>query len=179
LQPLCDCGQCHDMTARFGAVLYCLVIVVVVAADQLTKTLVVTFFSLYESREIVPGFFNLVYVTNPGAAFSMLAKIDSVWRHYFFLGVGCCAVIGISWYSWKMVADRWRVTALAMIAGGALGNLIDRIRFGAVVDFLDFYLGGYHWPAFNVADSAICVGAAMYLWVSFIDEKQALLEDKK
>lgn len=151
---------------------YVVVLLIVVGLDQFTKALIIASFSLYEVSELIPGFFNLVYVTNPGAAFSMLAKIDSVWRHYFFLTVGFGAVIGISFYAWKYTADRWRIIALSLICGGAIGNLIDRVRFGAVVDFLDFYVGDYHWPAFNVADSAICLGAALFLWLSFVNEKQ-------
>ena len=151
---------------------YCVLVLITVILDQLTKMLIVQSLQLYESVEIIPGFFNLVYVTNSGAAFSLLADVDSPWRHYFFLGVGMLAVIGMSFAAWKLAAvNRYYSIALGMIAGGAIGNLLDRLRFGAVVDFLDVYVGRYHWPAFNVADSAICVGAAVFLAINLLEAR--------
>lgn len=145
---------------------YFVIILVTVAADQLTKFFVVDLLQLYESREIISGFFNLVYVTNKGAAFSFLADVHSPWRHYFFLGIGSVALVGLTIAYWKLRKIQplycW---PLALIAGGAVGNLIDRVRFGAVIDFLDFYVGNMHWPAFNVADSAICVGVGLFLLI--------------
>jgi len=153
-------------------VVYCILILVTVILDQLSKMLIVQSLQLYESVEIIPGFFNLVYVTNAGAAFSLLAEVDSPWRHYFFLGVGALAVIGMSFAAWKLAAiNRYYPVALGMIAGGAIGNLLDRIRFGSVIDFLDVYFGRYHWPAFNVADSAICAGAAIFLAINLLEAK--------
>lgn len=152
---------------------YLFIALFVVVADQLTKLWVLHSFHLYEAREIIPGFFNLVYVTNTGAAFSMLADVSSPWRHYFFLGVGTAAIIGLTAGSFIMRREhRWYVPAFACIAGGAVGNLIDRVRLGAVVDFLDVYIGEHHWPAFNVADSAICVGAALFIVISLIEQKK-------
>jgi signal peptidase II len=152
---------------------YYLVALAAIVLDQLTKLWILRSFELYESREIIPGLFNLVYVTNTGAAFSMLADVDSPWRHYFFLAVGLLACIGLTFYYHRFGGRRRTYAiALGLIAGGALGNLIDRLRFGAVVDFLDFHLAGHHWPAFNIADSAICVGAVLFLIVSFVEEKK-------
>ncbi|NOR23664.1 MAG: signal peptidase II [Desulforhopalus sp.] len=152
--------------------LYLAVIIVAIVADQLTKAMVVDSLLLYESREIIPGFFNLVYVTNSGAAFSMLADMNSPWRHYFFLSIGSAALIGLTVVYWKLRnVNSLYSWSLALIAGGAAGNLIDRIRFGAVIDFLDFYIGNYHWPAFNVADSAICVGAGLFLLINIFDTR--------
>lgn len=151
---------------------YCIVLCIVIA-DQLTKMWVSENFSLYDSLEVIPGFFNLVYVTNPGAAFSMFADITSPWRHYFFLAIGGVAIVGITAYNWLLrEKSRYSGVALALIAGGAAGNLVDRIRFGVVIDFLDFYWGGYHWPAFNVADSAICVGAGLFLLINILESKK-------
>lgn len=152
---------------------YYIIVLLTIALDQLTKLWILRTFDLYEVKEIVPGVFNLVYVTNSGAAFSMLAGVDSPWRHYFFLGIGIAAGIGltIAYYRYRS-SHRGYGIALALIAGGALGNLIDRLRYGSVVDFLDFYLGTYHWPAFNVADSAICVGAALFLLVNILEERK-------
>ena len=147
---------------------YLSVILVVLGLDQLTKFLVVSSLSLYEQIEVIPGFFNLVYVTNPGAAFSMLADIDSPWRHYFFVTVGCLALVFLTIY-WFQLRQRapMQGLAIALIAGGALGNLVDRLRTGAVIDFIDLYWRAYHWPAFNIADSAICIGVGFFLVLGF------------
>lgn len=159
---------------------YVAIIIAVIAADQLSKTAVTSAFQLYESLEVVPGFFNLVFVTNSGAAFSMLADVDSPWRHYFFLGVGVIAVLGLTIACVRMRSENPLYSVpLGLIAGGAIGNLIDRVRLGAVVDFLDFHLAGWHWPAFNVADSAICVGAVSFLLLNFVDGKKQNIREKK
>ncbi len=148
---------------------YAAIVIAVIIADQLTKEYITNIFQLFDVREIIPGFFNLVYVTNSGAAFSLLADVNSPWRHYFFLTIGVAAAIGISVaYVQLRNTHRLYVCSLGLIAGGAIGNLIDRVRYGAVVDFLDFHYGGYHWPAFNVADSAICVGAGLFLILNFL-----------
>jgi len=152
---------------------YWAIVVAVVSADQLTKSWVLSFFQLYESKEIIGGLFNLVYVTNAGAAFSMLADVESPWRHYFFLGVGITAIIVLT-IAWFRIREENKLygVALAFICGGAVGNLIDRVQFGSVVDFLDFYLGSYHWPAFNIADSAICIGAGLYLVINILEGRK-------
>lgn len=138
--------------------------------DQLTKAWIMATMHLYQSLPVIPDFFNLVYVTNSGAAFSLLADVEAPWRHYFFLGVGGVALIGLTIAYLKLrKSNKYYGVALALIAGGAAGNLIDRVRFGAVIDFLDFYLAGYHWPAFNVADSAICVGAGVFIILNFVE----------
>ena len=147
---------------------------VVIVLDQLSKLWVLRSFQLYESREVIPGFFNFVSVTNTGAAFSMLADVQAPWRHYFFLGVGGAAVVGLTvGYFMLRKENHWYGPAFACIAGGALGNLIDRVRHGAVVDFLDVYVGKYHWPAFNVADSAICLGAFIFIVISIVESKKS------
>ncbi len=134
----------------------------VVGLDQATKLLVLSRFFLGETLPVT-GFFNLVLVFNSGAAFSFLAGAGG-WQKWFFV----CLALAIS--AWLVVMIRHHATerllpaALALVLGGALGNVIDRLRFGAVVDFLDFHLAGWHWPAFNVADSAITVGVALLLW---------------
>ena len=152
--------------------LYFIILLALLGLDQLSKLLVVASLNLYEVRPLVPGFFNLVHVTNKGAAFSMFASVDSPLRHYFFVAVNSAAFLGLTIAAWKMSAQHllYRVS-FAMIAAGALGNLIDRLRFGAVIDFLDFYVGTYHWPAFNVADSAICVGVVVLLVMNIMEMK--------
>lgn len=145
----------------------------VVVLDQLTKVWTVKCFALYESMEIIPGFFSLTYLTNKGAAFGFLAGVDAAWRHYFFLILVSIALVLllVAWF--RMRNDhRFYGPALALIAGGAIGNVIDRVRLGAVVDFLDFYVAGHHWPAFNVADSAIVVGVALFLLTNVLEERQ-------
>ena len=148
-------------------------VLLVIVLDQLTKIWILNSFQLYEVMEIIPNFFNLTYLTNKGAAFGFLASVDSAWRHYFFLVLASVALVFlvIAWR--RMHKDhRFYGPALALIAGGAIGNVIDRIRLGAVVDFLQFYVADYYWPAFNVADSAITVGVTLFLLASFLEEKQ-------
>ena len=151
--------------------LYFLIVLVLLACDQVSKYWIISTMNLYEMREIIPGLFNLVHVTNKGAAFSMLASVDSPLRHWFFVSVNSAAVIGLTIAAFKM-GDQWYRVAFAMVGAGALGNLIDRLRFGAVIDFLDIYLGSYHWPAFNVADSSICVGVGLLLILNILDIKK-------
>ena len=134
----------------------------IILLDQVSKLLILHFLPLFSAMEIIPGFFNLVHVRNTGAAFSILAGVNSVWRQSLFVGL-TIVVVGILLFAYGKLRpeDRWTRTAYALITGGALGNLVDRVRLGEVVDFLDCYVGAYHWPAFNLADSAISVGALM------------------
>ena len=156
---------------------YGFIVTLVIIFDQLSKIWIVNNFVLYEGREVIPGFFNLIYVVNTGAAFSMFADVDSPWRHYFFVIIGVCAMVGLTIFAYSLRREHIIFTiSLGLIAGGAIGNLIDRLCYGHVVDFLDVYVGKYHWPAFNVADSAICVGAVLYLIMTM---KEARCEKKK
>lgn len=153
---------------------YFIIIVTTIAADQLTKALIIQSMSLYEVREIIPGFFNLVYVTNKGAAFSMFAHVDTPWINYFFVAIAAVAavVLTVLYFRWRRISS-WYGVSFGLIVGGAVGNVIDRLRYGAVTDFLDFYVGTWHWPAFNVADSAICIGAALLILLNFfVSERQ-------
>jgi signal peptidase II len=153
-------------------------ILFVVLADQLTKLWIMNSLPLYGKRIIIPGFFNLVHVTNTGAAFGLLAGEHSLWRQVFFIGVALVALVAI-FFAYREVKAKGFVFTVAagLIAGGALGNLVDRIRFGAVVDFLDFYVKHYHWPAFNVADSAITVGVGLFLAAGIFGVDHGLLKD--
>ncbi|MDY0038988.1 MAG: signal peptidase II [Desulforhabdus sp.] len=137
---------------------------IVIFFDQLTKILVVKFLPVYSSASIIPGFFNLVHVRNTGAAFSFLAGDLSGWRQMFFVAVSIIG-IGVIIYIYRGLRkeDKWAKVSLALIFGGAAGNLVDRVRLGEVIDFLDVYVGSYHWPAFNIADSAISIGAVVLL----------------
>ena len=148
---------------------YIALVVLVVVGDQATKLWVLDNFHLYEVREIFPNFFNLVYVVNTGAAFSMLADVESPLRHYFFLIIGLGASAGLTYLAHTLRRDHpLYMVSMALIVGGALGNVIDRCLYGHVVDFLDFYWGNYHWPAFNLADSAICIGVGIYMLLTFL-----------
>jgi signal peptidase II len=133
---------------------------VVVLIDQLTKNLVERAFD-YGDVKAITGFFNLVLTYNKGAAFSFLASASG-WQAHFLTVVGIAASIFILYLLGRHGNQRLFSLALALILGGAIGNVIDRIAYGHVIDFLDFHAGGWHWPAFNIADSAI-VGGAMLL----------------
>ena len=150
------------------------IILTVVCADQASKVWIVQNFALYQSLPVIDGLFNLTYLTNNGAAFSILAGQPALWRQVFFVTAACAALvfIGIAPRSFGR-QSRVYSTALALIAGGAIGNLIDRIRLGYVVDFLDVYIGSYHWPAFNVADSAISIGVTLFIIKNLLFDRQA------
>ena len=136
------------------------VIAAVLFLDQLTKHLVVRRFRLHESVPVIPGLFDLTYVRNPGAAFGFLAGAHGMWRSIFFVTVSIIALAVIVALV-RQTRDRLPLMAFALIAGGAVGNLIDRLRFGDVVDFIDWYYRTFHWPTFNIADSAISIGVGL------------------
>lgn len=138
----------------------------VVAADRLTKLLMLGWLRPGESYEIA-GFLNLVLVYNRGAAFSFLADAPG-WQTGFFIAVALVASAVVSWMLWRNPGKRLLCAGLALILGGALGNLWDRVAWGAVADFLDVHALGWHWPAFNVADAAITVGAGILIAESFL-----------
>ena len=142
---------------------------VVILADQATKLLVLREFALHESVAVTP-FFNLVLVYNRGAAFSFLAGASG-WQREFFIAIALAASAWVVYLLRKHPRETLFAFSLSLILGGALGNLIDRLLYGAVVDFLDFHAYGYHWPAFNVADSAITCGAALLVWDSLRPRK--------
>lgn len=135
--------------------------------DQLTKAWVCADIPLYGTVSVIPGFFDLVNIRNRGAAFGFLNRPDMEWQFWLFLAAtlaACCAIFALL----KSAQGRpWLCLGLGLILGGAIGNLADRFRFRSVVDFLDFYWHGWHWPAFNVADMSICAGAfltCLSLW---------------
>jgi signal peptidase II len=144
----------------------------IIVADQLTKWVVLANFVHGERREI-NGFLNLVLVYNKGAAFSMFADADG-WQTPLLIAFALAAAGIVSYLIVRNPGKRLLCLGLALILGGALGNVIDRLRFGQVVDFLDFHAMGWHWPAFNVADSGITVGAALLILDGFVQhEKRA------
>lgn len=142
---------------------------VVLVLDLITKRWVES--DLFYGEQIpVTSFFNLVLTYNAGAAFSFLSDADG-WQRWFFSAIAGGASILIIYLLRRHEADKLFCIALSLILGGALGNLWDRITLGHVVDFLDFYIGSYHWPAFNVADSAIFVGAMLLVLQSFTQDQ--------
>lgn len=141
-----------------------LLALVVLAADQVSKRVVASALALGETQRIVPGFFNLVHLHNRGAAFGLLSEMISPLGTILLVAFSVAALTVVFLLLWQQPSGRTTGTALAFILGGALGNLLDRLRAGHVVDFLDFHVAGYHWPAFNLADSAIVVGAAVIIY---------------
>ena len=136
----------------------------VVLLDVVTKLWVQKSLGLYTTKAVIPGFFNIVHVLNRGAAFGFLNRSDIRWQTYFFFAATALAVLIINHLLRMAREGDWLlVIGLGLILGGALGNLIDRIKTGEVVDFLDFYWKSYHWPAFNVADMAIFLGSMALL----------------
>lgn len=141
---------------------YLAIPIVVLALDIWTKWLILAKIDLHEAIPVIPGFFQIVHVRNTGAAFGLGAnaasRIVPMLLNAGAIGVFCVVVV----YALRSaVTDRLLQTGLHLILGGAIGNLLDRFRFGYVVDFLDVFAGRHHWPAFNVADSAICIGIAL------------------
>jgi signal peptidase II len=134
---------------------------IVIVLDQFTKTLVLGHFQYGDARPVT-GFFNLVRVHNTGAAFSFLAGAGG-WQRWFFVGLGIAASVFIVWMLRTQGHQRLFAWALSLILGGALGNVIDRLLHGYVVDFLDLHWRGWHFPAFNIADAAISIGAALLI----------------
>jgi signal peptidase II len=145
-------------TTLSGMLPWLILAVIIILADQFTKTLILGYYKLGDSTPVT-SFFNIVRVHNTGAAFSFLANAGG-WQRWFFTGVGAVATIFILWMLRSHHSQKLFSFALACILGGAIGNVIDRLLHGYVVDFLDFYVKGWHWPAFNLADSVIFIGAA-------------------
>ncbi len=138
----------------------------IIVLDQLSKIIVDRTMALHQSIPIIEGFFNLTYVRNTGAAFGIFAGSAEMFRRPFLIVVSLLA-IGFVLAMLKRLAEKakWLITALAFILGGAIGNLIDRVIYGEVIDFIDCFWGNYHWPAFNLADSFITVGVTITLIV--------------
>jgi signal peptidase II len=132
---------------------------IIVVLDQVSKYIVMTKIEIHRSIPVISGFFNLVHTRNRGIAFGMFNQPGSDLGYYLLLSATFVAVILLLFWFSRLKQEEWiLVPGLSLILGGAIGNLIDRIRLREVTDFLDFYIGPYHWPAFNVADSAITVG---------------------
>ena len=138
---------------------------IVVLLDQFTKWLILRYLPFNKTLPVIKGLFNITHVLNPGGAFGLMANLSPILRSIVFLLISSLAV-GIILYFYQKTPGRYSLLAVAfaLIFGGAIGNLIDRVRFGMVIDFLDFYVGKLHWPAFNVADSAITIGIGIFIF---------------
>jgi signal peptidase II len=148
-----------------------IIAVIVFAADQVTKQLVIGSIPLNTGIEVIPGFFDLAHVRNPGVAFGMMSGSAWSFQRTFFILLSLAAMAAVLWVIYSSAGIELALLAgYCLFFGGALGNLIDRVRFGEVIDFLDVHWGNVHWPAFNVADSALCVGASLFL-IHFIFKK--------
>jgi signal peptidase II len=145
----------------------------VVIADQVSKNYIVGHFEEFEVKTLLP-ILDITLVHNVGAAFSFLASASG-WQRWFFIVLACGVSVGIGAWLLRLPADARKLTAagLALVMGGAIGNVIDRFRLGSVVDFIHFHWGSAYFPAFNVADSAITVGAACLLLDALLDSKRS------
>jgi len=142
--------------------------------DQVNKVLVQLQMPLGRQVPLLPGLHSLVHIHNKGAAFGLLSGWSAAYAWLFFVATTGLVLVVLGYLLWRLPDDHWPAAlGYSLILTGALGNLIDRVRLGEVVDFIDVYWGRYHWPAFNVADSLVCVGTAILVWVIIRDEKTA------
>ncbi len=149
----------------------------IVTGDQLVKMYVHTHFSLHQEIQVIPGFFNLTYVRNTGAAFGIFSESHETFREIFFLSMPPIALLVIlALLRTFQESERASIVALSLVFGGAIGNYIDRLRFRYVIDFLDFHLGifgmSYHWPSFNVADIAIVCGVGILMFLEWLKYRE-------
>ena len=142
----------------------------IVVLDQVSKQAIVASFSLGDRLAVIPGFFNLTLAYNPGAAFSFLADAGG-WQRHFFTVLALAVSAGIVYLLKRHLQERRFCLQLTLILGGAIGNVIDRLIYGHVIDFIQVYYRDWYYPAFNIADSAICIGVGLMLLDSFLDRK--------
>jgi len=148
--------------------------VAVFAVDRFTKWLIETHVSFLDTLRVIPGFFDIVHAQNRGIAFSLFSDSPAEWRTLILPLFALSAVIVVTGILWRAERlDRFSVAGFALILGGAAGNLFDRIVWGRVTDFLDVYVGDYHWPTFNVADSAVVIGSGLLLLELLRPKRQA------
>jgi signal peptidase II len=144
----------------------------IIGLDQVTKWLMVSWLALYETVAIMP-YFNLTMAHNHGAAFSFLAQAGG-WQRWFFTVLALViSTVLVVWLAKLKPEAKLEAISLSLVIGGAIGNVIDRIYYGYVIDFLDIYIGSSHWPAFNVADSAICIGTVLLIIDSIKSEPES------
>lgn len=138
----------------------------VIVLDQLTKVVMSNWLELYQTVAVMP-YFNFTLAHNSGAAFSFLSGAGG-WQRWFFIALALLVSVVLTvWLSRLKAAEKVEAIAISLIIGGAVGNVLDRFLYGYVIDFIDVYVGSYHWPAFNIADAAICIGAVLLILDSF------------
>ena len=148
---------------------YLFITSLVIVFDQVSKWLMVSWLSLYETVVVMP-YFNLTMAHNEGAAFSFLSEAGG-WQRWVFIGLALViSIVLLVWLAKLKPTEKLEAISLSLILGGAIGNVIDRISYGYVIDFIDLYIGHNHWPVFNIADSAICIGAILLVADSFKSE---------
>ena len=146
----------------------------VVALDRVTKWIIETYVSAMDTYHVIPGFFDIVHSENRGVAFGIFNDSTSEWRTTLLIVLSLAAVVFVSSMLWRPDRlDRFSLWGLTLILGGAAGNVFDRIMWGRVTDFLDFYVGTYHWHTFNIADSAIVIGSGLLLLDLLRPKRQA------
>ncbi|MGQ9688652.1 MAG: signal peptidase II [Desulfobaccales bacterium] len=149
-----------------------------VLLDQITKLLVVRSLPVGGEVPVIRGFFSLVHIYNRGAAFGLFANLSLEFAWLFFIITTALVLAVVAYLLWRLPDHQTLgITGYSLIFTGAVGNLIDRLRLGEVIDFFDFHIGRFHWPAFNVADSLICIGAGFLLWFIFQEEKKSNVSD--
>lgn len=158
-------GVGEESRKPHSVLLFALLFFGVVIFDQITKFVALSAFAPGDVLPVFDGFFNLTLAFNRGVAFGLFANLTDGTRHLLLGLSACVALAAVAYFFFRDYAhDLVARCALILVLGGAVGNIIDRIRLGMVVDFLDFYVGDYHWPAFNIADSAICIGVFILLF---------------
>jgi len=168
----------NNTIRRYGVLGF--VVLTIIVVDQMTKSYIDASMYLHESISIIPGYFSLTYIRNPGAAFGLMGTTSSGFRLIFFFLTSVFAMGLLITIFWRLDPnDWWGQLTIASIFGGAIGNLIDRLQYGEVIDFLDFYVNGYHWPAFNVADSAISVGVCSLLIIFAFEKRKSNLSPQE
>lgn len=137
--------------------------ITVVILDQISKWIIQRTIALYDVVPVMPGCFNLIHIQNPGSAFGLFANQEGIFRNFFLL-IAAIIAICLVLYLYKNTPRQYPALSIgfALILGGAVGNMIDRLRLGRVTDFIDLYIGNFHWPAFNIADSAISIGMVIF-----------------
>jgi signal peptidase II len=153
-----------------------IVFCILLAMDQVSKLVIDYYVPLHQSNEVIAGFFSIVHVQNRGAAFGLLAHIPGA-AHIFLITSLIAIALILVYFRWIKEGEVWTPISLSLILTGAVGNLIDRFRLGSVIDFLDFHYHGWHWPAFNVADSSITIGVILLAIKILWGEKKAFREE--